>query len=433
MSQAAPLKPGAPFGRWERAVAVRYLRARRKESGVALTSIICFIAVMIAVCIQICVMSVMNGFRSDLLDRMLGFNGHAYVMGDGLIGANTDAIVKRLLTVPEVKRAIPMIEAQAMVMGPAQISGAAVRGVSPDDLRRIDILMGKDGKNIVRGSIRDFGQGEYGGDIVLMGDRMAASLGVGPGDVITMVSPGGASTAFGQGVSQKDYIVGGTFSVGMTEFDQLFIYMPLEQAQLFFGREGRVDKIEIMLKNADDVSKLTPALRRAAGVGVSIMDWTQLNRAFFGALKVERIMVRLIVMFVVIMAALNIISCVVMMVKSKGRDIGILRTVGASQGSILRIFMMIGVILGLAGALSGLALGVLICANLGGIQHLVESATGTQVFSADVYFLSHIPVRIEWGEVAIATIWAFVLSILATLWPAWRASRLDPVEALRYE
>jgi lipoprotein-releasing system permease protein len=429
----APLSPTGPFGRWERAVALRYLRARRKDAGVALMSVICFLAVMLAVFAQITVMSVMNGFRSDLLDRMLGFNGHAYVMGQGLVGTETDAIVKRLLTVPDVKRAIPMVEAQAMAMGPAQITGAVVRGVSPADLRRIDILTGNKGKNIVRGSIDGFGRGEYGGDVVLIGDRMAQSLGVAAGDTITLISPSGASTAFGQSVNQKDYIVGGTFSVGMSEFDQLFIYMPLEQAQLFFGREGAVDKIEIMLKNADEATTLRPALREAAGPTVSVMDWTQQNRSFFEALRVERVMVRLIMMVVVLMAALNIISCVVMLVKSKGRDIGILRTMGASQGSILRIFIMAGVILGLAGSAVGLVLGVLFCANIEGIQVLVERLTGTQVFNADVYFLSHLPAKIEWSEVAVATGWSFLISALATLWPAWRASRMDPVEALRYE
>lgn len=432
MSQA-PLSPTGPFGLWERAVALRYLRARRKDAGVALMSVICFLAVMLAVFAQITVMSVMNGFRSDLLDRMLGFNGHAYVMGEGLVGEEPDRIVQRLLKVPDVKRAIPMIEAQAMAMGPAQITGAVVRGVSPSDLRRIDIIAGDGGKAITRGSLEGFGRGEYGGDVVLIGDRMAASLGVGPGDTITLVSPSGSATAFGQSVNQKDYIVGGTFSVGMSEFDQLFIYMPLEQAQLFFGREGRVDKIEVMLKSPDEATTLRPALRQAAGPAVAVMDWTQQNRSFFQALQVERTMVRLIMMVVVLMAALNIISCVVMLVKSKGRDIGILRTMGASQGAILRIFIMAGVILGLAGSAVGLLLGVIFCANIEGAQQLVERVTGAQVFNADVYFLSHLPAKIEWAEVAIATGWSFVISVLATLWPAWRASRMDPVEALRYE
>ncbi|ATQ43049.1 lipoprotein-releasing ABC transporter permease subunit [Caulobacter mirabilis] len=428
MSQAAATH-GAPFGRWERAVAVRYLRARRKDAGVALMSVICFLAIMLAVFAQITVMSVMNGFRADLLDRMLGFNGHAYVLGDGLYGEEPAHIVERLLKVPQVTRATPMVEGQAMVMGPAQISGAMVRGISPSDLRKTDIIA----KNIRRGSLDGFGQGEYGGDLILIGDRMAASLGVGPGDPITLISPSGASTAFGQSVSQKDYVIGGVFSVGMSEFDQLFIYMPLEQAQLFFGREGRVDKIEIMVKNPDKATSLRPALKAAAGPLVSVADWTQQNRSFFEALAVERVMVRLIMMVVVIMAALNIISCVVMMVKNKGRDIGILRTMGASQGAVLRIFMMAGVILGLAGSAVGLVLGVVFCANIEAIQQIVESVTGTQVFNADVYFLSHLPAKIEWHEVAIATGWSFAMSILATLWPAWRASRLDPVEALRYE
>jgi len=420
---------GAPFGVWERAVAGRYLRAKRKQGGVGLISVISFVGILLAVFALITVMSVMNGFRSELLGRMLGFNGHAFVAGAVLNSPDRDAAIQRLLKVPGVTRVTPMIQGQVIAMGPAQITGAIVRGVTPADLRRTDIIA----ENIKRGSLNGFGQGEYGGDLVLIGDRMATALGLAPGDPITLISPSGASTAFGQSVNQKDYTVGGVFSVGMSEFDQAFIYMPLDQAQLFFGREGSVDKIEIMLSDPDLAVGMKPTLAEAAGPQAMVFDWTQENQSFFDALMIERNVMRLILMIIVAIAAMNIISGLVMLVKNKGRDIGILRTMGAGQGSILRIFFMSGAAVGVAGTLAGLLLGVLFCSNIGAIQKFVEWATGANVFNADIYFLTHIPAKIEWREVAIITGWSLAMSFLATLPPAWRASRLDPVEALRYE
>jgi lipoprotein-releasing system permease protein len=227
--------------------------------------------------------------------------------------------------------------------------------------------------------------------------------------------------------------VGGIFSVGMSEYDQSFVYMPLAQAQLFFGRGTAVDFIEVKLKDPDKAPALKPALAAAAGPGAVITDWTERNRAYFGALQVERSVMRMIFLFIVALAALNIISGLVMLVKNKGRDIAILRTVGAGQGAILRIFFMIGAGIGLAGALAGLAFGLVFCLNIEAIQSFVEWVTGVQVFNADVYFLAHVPAKVDWIEVAGVTAWSLAASFIFTLLPAWRASRLDPVEALRYE
>lgn len=418
-----------PFGLWERAVAARYLRAKRKHGGVALISLISFIGIMLAVMVLIVVMSVMNGFRTELLDRILGFNGHAYVTGAPLSSPDRTAIVTRLRAVPGVKQVIPVVEGQAMVLGPNQIAGAIVRGVTPADLKATTIVSG----NIKSGSREGFGQGDYGGDLILLGDRLAASLGVAPGDSVTLISPAGASTAFGTSVTQKDYTIGGIFSVGMSEYDQAFIYMPLAQAQLFFGRDNSVDAIEIMLDDPDAVEDIKPLLSGAAGPGSAVTDWTQKNQSFFEALQVERAAMRLILMFIVAIAAMNIISGLVMLVKNKGRDIGILRTMGAGQGAIMRIFFMSGATVGVAGTVAGLLLGVIFCMNIEGIQKAVEWVTGANVFNADIYFLTHVPAKIEWSEVGIITGWSLFMSFVATLPPAWRASRIDPVEALRYE
>jgi lipoprotein-releasing system permease protein len=418
-----------PFSRWERQVAGRYLRTKRQNGGVALISSISFIGITLAVAVLIIVMSVMNGFRTELLGRILGFNGHAYVGGAVLSAPDRDKVIARIRAVPGVVEAAPMIEAQAMVIGQGQIAGAIVRGMTPADLNRVKIIT----SNIKGGSMAGFGQGEYGGDEVLIGDRLAASMGVGPGDAITLISPTGGATAFGATPRRKVYTVGAIFSIGMSEYDQSFLYMPLEQAQLFFGREGAIDVIEVKLANPDSLATVKPLLNAAAGPDALVTDWRDRNQSFFNALQVERNVMRLILMLIVAIAAMNIISGLVMLVKNKGRDIAILRTMGAGQGAILRIFFMAGASIGAAGTLAGLVIGVLFCTYIAQIQRFVEWVTGTAVFSADVYFLAHIPARIDWPEVASVTFWALLMSVLATLPPAWRASRLDPVEGLRYE
>jgi lipoprotein-releasing system permease protein len=418
-----------PFGTWERTVAWRYLRNKRKNGGVALIAIISFAAVMLAVFALITVMSVMNGFRAELLGRLLGFNGHVYAQGPLLNGPDRDGVISRIKAVRGVTQAAPMVEAQAMVIGPSQVSGAIVRGVTPADLRGMKMIS----SNIKRGSLAGFGEGENGGDIVLIGDRMARNLGLSVGDAITLISPSGPATAFGTSTSEKDYTVGGIFSVGMSQFDESFVYMALPQAQLFFSRDTSIDYVEIKVVDPDKAKAIKPIIQQASGPGAFVQDWMDKNASYFNALQVERKVMRLILFFIVAIATLNIISALVMLVKNKGRDIAILRTMGASQSAILRIFVMAGASIGLSGTLAGLLLGVLFCANITAIQNFVEWMTGTAVFSADIYFLAHIPAKIDWTEVAGIVGISTAMSILATLPPAIRASRLDPVEALRYE
>ncbi|NGM48117.1 lipoprotein-releasing ABC transporter permease subunit [Caulobacter sp. 602-2] len=418
-----------PFGIWERTVAWRYLRTKRKNGGVALISVISFSAVMLAVFALITVMSVMNGFRAELLGRLLGFNGHIYAQGPLVNGPDREGVIARIKASPGVVQAAPLVEAQAMVIGPNQVTGAIVRGVNPADLRGMTLIS----KNIKQGSLNGFGEGEYGGDMVLIGDRMARNLGLSVGDPITLISPSGPATAFGTSTREKDYVVGGVFSVGMSQFDESYVMMPLAQAQLFFGRDTAIDYVEVKLTDPDDAKQAKAAIEQAVGPGAFITDWMDKNSSYFNALQVERKVMRLILFFIVAIATLNIISGLVMLVKNKGRDIAILRTMGASQSSILRIFIMAGASIGVAGTLTGLLLGVLFCANITAIQNFVEWATGTAVFSADIYFLAHIPAKIDWVEVGGVVSISTLMSVLATLPPALRASRLDPVEALRYE
>jgi lipoprotein-releasing system permease protein len=418
-----------PFGLWERMLAGRYLRAKRSQGGVALISVISFVGITLAVAVLIIVMSVMNGFRSELLSRILGFQGHVFVTGGVLDGPERDRAAARILKVPGVTQAAPIIEAQAIAIGPSQITGAIVRGMTPADLRTTPLVAG----NITHGDLKEFGAGEYGGDVIVIGDRLAQALGVQTGEVITLISPSAGVTAFGGTPVQKAYTVGATFTVGMSQYDQAYIYMPLAQAQLFFGREDTADAIEVRLKDPDRAAVMKAAINKAAGPAAIVNDWTQRDSSFWGALKVERSVMRLILMLLVAIAAMNIISGLVMLVKNKGRDIAILRTMGAGQGAIMRIFFMAGAAVGVLGTIAGLAIGALFCIYIQPIQNFLEWVTGTSLFSADVYFLTHIPAKIDWGEVALVTGWGLFMSFVATLPPAWRASRIDPVEALRYE
>jgi lipoprotein-releasing system permease protein len=418
-----------PFSAWERSIAIRYLFTKRRNGGVALISVISFAAIALAVAALIITMSIMNGFRTELSGKILGFNGHAYVTMPPMTPQAEAAMLARLRRVPHVVQAFPVVESEALVQGPASASGAVVRGLDPADVARLPIIAG----NIVRGTMNGFGDGENGGDRVLVGEKLADTLGVTAGDPISIISPTGAATIMGATPTRKTYNVDGLFSVGMSEYDQTFIYMPLAQAQLLFGRDAAFDFIEVNFDDPDRAPELRNALTVAAGQGALVTDWTQKNRAYFTALAVERNVMRYIFMFIVALAALNIISGLVMLVKNKGRDIAILRTMGAGQGAILRIFFMAGATIGLAGTFFGLAIGVLFCLNIETIQSFVEWVSGVQVFNADIYFLAHVPAKIDWLEVAMVAAWALGSSFLFTLLPAWRASRLDPVEALRFE
>jgi lipoprotein-releasing system permease protein len=322
-----------------------------------------------------------------------------------------------------------MIEAQAMVVGQGQITGAIVRGVRRADLEHMPLIA----RNISPGSLAGYGEGDYGGDLILLGSRLGAEIGVEPGDAVTLVSPSGSATVFGSTPRTKAYTVGGLFTVGMSTFDEGFVYMPLEQAQLFFGREQSVDMIEIKLSDPDMAGEARPLVAKAAGPGAVITDWRDRNEAFFGALQVERNVMRLILLLIVAIAAMNIVTGLIMLVKNKGRDIAILRTMGAGRGSILRIFFMSGAAIGILGTIAGLVLGILFCGYIREIQAFVQWITGANVFNADVYFLSHIPAKIDWGEVVLVTVCSVGMSLIATLPQAWHASRIDPVEALRYE
>nr|WP_312296192.1 lipoprotein-releasing ABC transporter permease subunit [Brevundimonas diminuta] len=427
--QPAP-KPAGPFSSWEIGLALRYLRAKRKQGGVALIAMISFIGIMLAVAVLISVMSIMAGFRGTLMDRILSFNGHMYVQGPVLYAPDRDAALKRIADVPGVVAVTPLIESPAMFRAGGAATGGVVRGVRPQDLASTKFVY----DSLTPEARERFGKGQYGGDHVLIGKSLAEQMGLREGDPISLYSPTGADSAFGNlGGLEKTYIVGGIYTSGAADYDRAFIFMPLEQAQLFFGKDGVWDVIEMKVSEPDLVENLLTPVQRAAGPGSVVTDWRNRQAAIWGALKVERVAMSIILGMVVAIAAMNIISGIVMLVKNKTRDIAILRTVGASQSSILRIFFMSGAAIGIGGTIAGLVLGLLFCWNIGAIQHFLEGLLGVQLFNAEVYMLDSVPAKVDPWDVTWVAVFSFFMSCLASLPPSWNASRIDPVEALRFE
>ena len=412
------------FGALEWAIAARYLRARRNEGFISIIAWFSLTGIALGVATLIIVMSVMNGFRIELLDRVLGLNGHMVARGIDARMRDYDPIAEALRGIQGVKQAAPLIEGQVMAMANKQASGALVRGMWPRDLKARAIIAG----NLYSGSIEDF-RGKHN---VIIGQRLAKKLGLVVGDKITLVAPQGTATAFGNLPRMKTYRVAATFLVGMYEYDSTFIYMPLPAAQVFFRLKGAVSGVEMFLDNPDDVFRLRSAIRAVPGV-VRLVDWQQVNSHFFQALQVERNVMFLILTLIILIAAFNIISSLIMLVNDKGKAIAILRTMGATRGMIMRIFIISGTTIGVIGTLAGFAAGMAFCLHIDTIRLWLESLMGTELWSPEIRFLSKIPAEVNNGEVLTVVFMALALSFLATLYPAWRAARIDPVEALRYE
>jgi lipoprotein-releasing system permease protein len=412
------------FGAFERMVAFRYLRARRQEGFVSVIAIFSLLGIALGVATLIIVMAVMNGFRTDLVDRILGLNGHLAVYGAANRLTDFDAVAAKVRAVPGVVEATPLVEGQAMATSPAAAAGALVRGIRPDDIRSRKLIA----QHIVGGSLAEFGD-----DAVAVGDRLARRLGLEVGGQITLIAPEGTDTAFGTVPRIKTYRIAALFSVGYYEYDNTFIYVPLKSAQIFFRLPDAVSYLEVFVKEADQSTAEARLIAAALGDHPRIFDWQRANSGIVSVVGIERNVMFLILTLIIIVAAFNIISGMIMMVKDKGRDIAILRTMGASRGMILRIFMLSGASIGAVGTLLGFVLGIVITRNLEAIRQFLENILHVELFSAEFYFFTRIPARIDTGEVATVVLMALLLSFLATLYPSWRAARLDPVEGLRYE
>ncbi|MBL0372845.1 lipoprotein-releasing ABC transporter permease subunit [Rhizobium sp. KVB221] len=423
---AAQKTAARPFSTFERIVALRYLRPRRKEAFISVIAGFSFVGIMLGVATLIIVMAVMNGFRSELITRILGINGHMIVQPiDGPLNNYAD-LADKFSKIPGVKMAIPMIDGQTLASGKQGAgTGALVRGIRADDISKLKMVA----DNIKQGDLVGFAAG----DGVAIGTRMAEQLGLSEGDSITLISPEGDVTPMGVNPRVKSYKVSAIFEIGMSEYDASIIFMPLEEAQLYFNAEGIAQSIEIFLDKPEAVDDMRSKVEEAAGRQIFITDWRQRNRTFFSALSVERNVMFMILTLIVLVAALNIISGLIMLVKDKGRDIAILRTMGATSGSIMRIFFMTGAAIGVTGTLAGVLLGVVVCLNVERIRQFFSWLSGTTIFNPELYFLSQLPAEMNFGETMSVILMALVLSFIATIFPAWRASKIDPVQALRYE
>ena len=420
-----PERAPGPFSRFEWMIALRYLRARRREGFISVIAGFSFVGILLGVATLIIVMAVMNGFRTELMDRILGVNGHVVVRSYGQPIQDFDALTQAIANVPGVVSVTPQVDGQAMISSRGAATGAYFRGVRAADLDKTETVS----SNIVEGSIEAM-QTEGG---VALGSRLARSLGVQAGDTITLLSPRGAATPFGTAPRVKGFPVAAVFEIGMSEYDAGVGFLPLDAAQSFFNYGNGVSAIEIMIEDPDRVSEIAPEIVRATNGCCSVQTWQETNQSFFSALQVERNVMFLILTLILLVAALNIVSGLIMLVKDKGRDIAVLRTMGTSRGSVLRIFLIAGASIGVVGTLAGFLLGVAFCANIEELRQALSALSGTELFSPEVYYLSQMPAEMDPVEVASVVVMALGLSLLATVYPAWRAASLDPVEALRYE
>jgi lipoprotein-releasing system permease protein len=411
------------FSAVERLIAGRYLRPRRQEGFVSVIAAFSLLGIALGVGTLIVVLAVMSGFRAELLERVLGLNGHLAVQSGPQGLADFDALVGQLREERGVVTVTPLVTGQVMVTANEVAAGGLVRGIRPEDLARRPTIA----RSVLEGSL------DLNEDQVAIGSRMAFRLGLRLGDPITLISPQGTATAFGTVPRMRAYQVGAIFQVGMFDYDNTFIFMPLEAAQLYFQMEDRANELEIMVDNPDRVGAFRSRLAPLVDDRGRLVDWQQVNSQFFTALKVERNVMFLILSLIIMVAAFNIISGMIMLVRSKGRDIAILRTMGATRGAIMRVFFMSGATIGVLGTLLGFLLGLAFAANIETIRQWLQGLTGTELFAAEIYFLSHLPARVEVADVASVVLMSLGLSLLATLYPSWRAARLDPVEALRYE
>ena len=413
------------FSKTERMLAFRYLKSRKRTGFVSVIAGFSFLGIMLGVATLIIVMSVMNGFREELMNRVLGINGQLGVYPAW--GSTLDAVqdkVDKMQKIDGVVQAIPVVDGQVMVSSKETSAGVMVRGMTAEDFAKRPLLGGQ-----YKGwELSEFTDGQ-----VILGYRLARKLAVRSGDDITLVSPKGNVTAFGTLPKMKAYTVIGTFNSGMSEYDSNFIFMPLTEAQKFFMMKDKVSHLEVFTQKDADMKKIVDEAFVAMGDTAQIHDWRYTNKAFFNAIEVERNVMFLILTLIIVVAAFNMISGLIMLVKDKAKDIAVLRTMGMSRGAVQRIFLMSGLMVGVVGTLAGFVLGLAFCYNIDSIKNALENLSGKELFSAEIYFLSKLPAKVDMTEVGVVVCMSLVLALLSTIYPSYKASKTDPVEALRYE
>ncbi len=435
---AETLPDTRPFAGFEWMIALRYLRARRKESFISVISLFSLLGIMLGVATLIVVMAVLNGFRAELLDKILGFSGHATIYRRDVTPIpDFKELQARLEKIDGVKRVVSLVEGQAMASSLKSSTGALVRGISENDISKIPSLNNKDLITAVQtpgvpdalASFKGFEKSEG----IAIGERMAWRHQLGLGSMLTIISPNGPESVMGTTPRIRDFMVVAIFKIGMSEYDENIIYMPLADAQEYFVSEEGVTALEVMVEDPDGIDTIKTQLAEAIGPELYLQTWKDRNQAFFNALAVERNVMFLVLTMIILVAALNIISGLIMLVKDKGHDIAILRTMGATRGAIQRVFFITGAAIGVIGTLMGLLLGTVICLNVESIRKFVEWLSGVDPFNAEIYYLAQLPADMDAVQMFWITMMSLGLSFLATLYPSWRAAKLDPVEALRYE
>ena len=416
---------GRAFSALEWQIAGRYLRARRSDSFISVIAGISFLGIMLGVATLIVVMAVMTGFRADLLERILGVNGHATIRAYETSYKDRDALMARLEQVDGVVLVTPLLDGQAMLSAGDAVRGVLVRGLPVEKLKQLPSLKG----NVLAGSFDDL---NIKGRIAI-GARLAERYGFNIGDKLSLISPRGTITPFGTAPRLKQFEIAAIFRIGLSEYDLNFTFVSMTEAGRFFGLNDNQGAVDIILDDPDHIDTLSPALRAAAGDGHYLTDWKQANRTLAGALEVERNVMFLILTMILLVAALNIISGLVMLVRDKSRDIAVLRSMGASRGLITRVFFITGASIGVVGTIAGVGLGTLFCAYIEEIRQMLIWLTGANLFPAEVYFLERMPARVLPKDLLQVTAMALTLSFLSTLYPAWRAANTEPVEALRNE
>lgn len=414
------------FGRFERMVAGRYLRARKGERFASIIAIFSLIGIALGVATLIIVMAVMNGFKADLMGRILGLNGDLTVFAAGQTISTYQDDVAAIRQVPGVTKVMAMAEGTVLISASNYSTGGLVRGLSPDDLRRFHAVS----DHFIAGRVADF----QGDDAVAIGSTMAEHAGISIGEKLTLMSPNGRATPFGTMPRIRSYKVVGIFDAGVNDYDSNVVLMPLEAAQRFLMMPNAASFIQVTTADPMAVRPVTQAIaKRLDDSRLRVMDWAQSNNAFLGAVTVEQNVLFIILSLIILVAAFNVISSLIMMVKDKSADIAVLRTIGASRGAIMRIFLMCGAFVGVVGTLSGTVIGIVFCLNIERIRQLVEKVTGVNPFDPTVYYLERLPYKLVWSQVIEVMVMALALSVVATLYPSWRAARTDPIEALRHE
>ncbi len=417
-----------PFGTFERMLSFRYIRGKKRDGFISVISGFSFLGIMLGVATLIIVMSVMNGFRAELTSKILGMNGHIVLSGRNVDLSQYAQVADLSRKIKGVTNAMPVVDGQVLASNGGENSGVYVRGMYEKDLQELPLIAQK----IRYGSLDNFDND----DKIAIGIGMASRFRVNIGDAISLISPNGSVTPFGTSPRQKDYVIAAIFEVGESRFDSQIAIMPFTEAQLYFNKEGMASAVEIITENPDDMGFIKDEIIRFSqdnNLDLYMLDWQQSNATFFSALMVERNVMFLILMLIVIIASFNIISGMIMMVKDKTHDIAILRTMGAGQGSIQRIFFMTGGIIGISGTLFGFLLGVVVSYYIENIRQFVSRIFSTEVFSPELYFLSELPSKMQFNEIMTIVLASLILSLLATLYPSYRAAKTDPVKALRYE